>query len=561
MPYILYRSNGTKLATIEDGTLNKSSTDLTFVGKNYAGYGEVLNQNLVKLLENFANSTQPATPMVGQLWYDSANKKLTVYDGTRFRLIQNFDVGSTQPRGTSKGDLWFNEYDQRLYVYNGTRFVMVGPQSSEFTGIQIEASLANSDSNVEKYVLKAKIEDDLKKEVVAVFARDQFIPNVADNLTFENFTSIKQGITLQGANSTTGDSTDAGYYFWGTAASAIGFVDFRDNTKTYHRAEDYLLKVQFDNAINFGLNIPNDEGLVAGSPLGMIKIHADNAAEEGKITVLNGNKLNISLRIDGTVTNVVSIINRQIIPNIATGGVSLGITGSRFSYGYINTLTVTSSVTANTIVGQTSMTAPTISAASLISSPAILATNITATTVTATINGNINGNTTGIHYGNLESSSISATGGLVTNVGTIKGDWSLVAGSRLRATYSADIAERYHADKQYDYGTVLVIGGENEVTTTVKYADVKVAGIVSKDPAYMMNDAAGSDETHPYIALKGRVPCKVVGRVRKGDLLTTSNYEGYAAAVMDIYTINSAAIIGKALGENSEGFGLVEVMV
>lgn len=561
MPYILYRSNGTKLATIEDGSLNKTSTDLTFVGKNYAGYGEVLNQNLVKLLENFANSSQPSTPMVGQLWYDTANRKLTVYDGSRFRLIQNYDLGTTQPRNNNKGDLWFNEFDQKLYIYNGVKFVMIGPETTELIGVQIEATLANSDSNIEKFVLKAKIEDDLKKEVIAVFSRDQFLPNVADNLTFENFPAVKQGITLQGANPTTGDSTDSGYYFWGTAASAIGFVDFRDNTKVYHRAEDYLLKIQFDNAINFGLNIPNDEGFVAGSPLPMIKIHADNAAEEGKISVVNGNKLNISLRIDGTLTNVVSIINRQIIPNIATGGVSLGITGSRFSYGYINTLTVTSSVTAETLVASSQIVGAVITATSLISSPAIATTNFTATTVTANnINGTITGNTNGTHFGNIVTSNIVATGDLIGSVGTIKGDWSLVPGSKLRATY-ADIAERYHADQYYEYGTVLVIGGSAEVTTTQKYADIRVAGIVSHQPAYTMNDNAGTDETHPYIALKGRIPCKVLGPVKKGDLLTTSNHAGYAVSVRDVYTINSAAIIGKALEEHSEGFGIIEVMV
>ena len=555
MPYILYRSNGTRLATIEDGTLNKTATDLTFVGKNYAGYGEVLNQNIVKLLENFANASQPSTPMVGQLWYDSVNKKLTVYDGSRFRLIQNFDLGTTQPRGTSKGDLWFNENDQKLYLYNGQRYVMIGPETSEFSGIQIEATLANSDSNIEKYVLKAKIEDDLKKEVVAVFSRDQFIPNVADNLNFENFQTIKQGITLQGANKTTGDSTDAGYYLWGTAASALGFVDFRDNVKTYHRAEDYLLKVQFDNAINNGLNIPNDEGIVAGSPLPMIKIHADNAAEEGKITVLNGNKLNVSLRIDGTVTNVVSIINRQIIPNIANGGISLGVTGSRFAFGFINTLTVTSGIVAGSVsAGTINVTSADVTN---FASSAIVSNVITATVVNSSLVGNVTGNTAGTHTGNVETSNIIAVGGTISSLGTIRGDWSLSGGSKLRATY-ADLAERYHADAVYESGTVLVIGGEKEVTTTAVYANTRVAGVVSKNPAYMMNDAAGTDETHPYIALKGRVPCKVIGPIKKGDLLVTSAHPGYACVGQ---SVSESAVIGKALEDKSEGFGVIEVMV
>ena len=101
-------------------------------------------------------------------------------------------------------------------------------------------------------------------------------------------------------------------------------------------------------------------------------------------------------------------------------------------------------------------------------------------------------------------------------------------------------------------------GGEKEVTTTDKFADTRVAGIVSKNPAYMMNSGAGTDETHPYIALKGRVPCKVVGTINKGDLLVTSTYPGYAAATT--YP-DSGTVIGKALGTQSEGFGVIEVLV
>jgi hypothetical protein len=94
----------------------------------------------------------------------------------------------------------------------------------------------------------------------------------------------------------------------------------------------------------------------------------------------------------------------------------------------------------------------------------------------------------------------------------------------------ADLAERYEADAVYDEGTVVVIGGEKEITVTSTFADTRVAGIVSKNPAYMMNSEAGTDETHPFIALKGRVPCKVLGPITKGDLLVTSGTLGHAQA-------------------------------
>jgi hypothetical protein len=560
MPYILYRSNGTKLATIADGSLDKTTTDLTFVGKNYAGYGEILNQNIVKLLENFAGASQPALPMTGQLWYDTSSKNLNVYDGSRFRKVQQFDLGTTQPRNVSKGDLWFDEYTQKLYVYNGTRYVMIGPSTSEFTGVQIEASLVNTDSNIEKIVLKAKIEDDLKKEIVAVFSRDQFIPNVSDNLHFENFTAIKQGVTIQGANSTNGDSTDSGYYFWGTAANALGFMDFRDNSKTYHPAQDYVLKVDFDNAINYGLSIPNDDGVKLGSPLEILQIHADNAAQEGLISVINGNKLTVELNIANQLVNIFSIINRQIVPNIDQGGISLGVDGSRFAQGYINTLTVTHGISAESIEASVLIHAPAINSTNL-KSTNILATLITATTFSGSFSGEVLGPTNGTHTGPVVTSSITALGDQITSVGNIKGDWSLTTGSKLRATY-ADLAERYHADAEYDVGTVLVVGGEFEVTTTDQRGDVRIAGIVSENPAYMMNDAAGPDSTHPYIALKGRVPCKVVGLIKKGDLLVTAQTPGFGTAFND--QIDSPnAVFGVALGDylGGSGHGIIEVKV
>jgi hypothetical protein len=126
------------------------------------------------------------------------------------------------------------------------------------------------------------------------------------------------------------------------------------------------------------------------------------------------------------------------------------------------------------------------------------------------------------------------------------------------SAYYADLAERYEADAEYEPGTVLIIGGEKEVTVTTQYADTKVIGIVSKNPAYLMNKDAGSNKTHPAIALKGRVPCKVVGSVSRGDLLVTSIHAGYAAV-----SNNSefGSIIGKALGSQSEGFGVIEVLV
>jgi hypothetical protein len=146
------------------------------------------------------------------------------------------------------------------------------------------------------------------------------------------------------------------------------------------------------------------------------------------------------------------------------------------------------------------------------------------------------------------------------NTGTISYDVSTqVLNATATSARYADLAERYAADTAYDVGTVVVIGGTAEVTVTNQHADTRVAGVVSTNPAYMMNSDAGNDQSHPYIALKGRVPCKVQGRISKGDMLVTSQVYGHACAWAP--GDNHNAVIGKALGENSEGFGVIEIKI
>jgi hypothetical protein len=133
------------------------------------------------------------------------------------------------------------------------------------------------------------------------------------------------------------------------------------------------------------------------------------------------------------------------------------------------------------------------------------------------------------------------------------------------ATYAkyADLAERYAADATYEEGTVMSFGGEAEVTSAVGYGSTKIAGVVSTKPAFAMNDAAGNSETHPFIALQGRVPCKVVGTVSKGDILVASEISG-TATVWTESTVDPrmTAYVGIAIEDkNTDGAGYVEVKV
>jgi hypothetical protein len=134
----------------------------------------------------------------------------------------------------------------------------------------------------------------------------------------------------------------------------------------------------------------------------------------------------------------------------------------------------------------------------------------------------------------------------------------VMTGTATQARY-ADLAERYYADKEYKPGTVVVFGGDKEITQSSKYMDRRVAGVVSTNPAHLMNSEAGNDQTHPPVALQGRVPCRVVGKIQKGDLLVTSSIPGVAIAAEDP---KIGTVVGKALENyNNDHIGVIEVVV
>lgn len=126
----------------------------------------------------------------------------------------------------------------------------------------------------------------------------------------------------------------------------------------------------------------------------------------------------------------------------------------------------------------------------------------------------------------------------------------------------ADLAERYASDQAYEPGTVVRLGGSHEITQTLQQGDIDVFGIVSTAPGFEMNAAAGTDETHPFVALAGRVPCKVTGKIAKGERLVTSVYPGTARRADPAEYDDYRKIIGRALEtKDTEEAGIIEVVV
>lgn len=407
MPYILYRSNGTTLATVPDASLD-STTSLQFVGRNYSGYGQIVNENFVKLLENFAKNTPPVNSIVGQLWYDTTLGRINVnYDGSNFKSLANIYIADeTRPpsiASTQEGDFWWDTTTGQLKAKHGSSYIIVGPPNASNNKSQMVPTEELSQEN--QLISTPFIKTLIGSIPIATFSDTEFTP-VAGSTLYGNFPKVYKGITLTGADAT-GSTQNTRYYFWGTSADSL-----KSNTST-------------TATIAMTVSVGKDES--SATPYYMTFVSTSSG-------------------------------NRQIM---TSGNI------------YYN--------------------------------PSSNVLNVTATS----------------------------------------------------ARY-ADLAERYEADAVYDEGTVLVLGGEKEVTVTSTFADTRVAGIVSKNPAYMMNSEAGTDETHPYIALKGRVPCKVQGYINKGDLIVTSSTPGYGIAANNVF---GGAIIGKALGTQSEGFGVIEVLV
>ena len=225
MAYIITKTNGTQLAVIDDGSIDIDATDLSLLGKNYAGYGQAVNQNFVKLLENFANTTAPLNPTTGQIWYDTATKKVKFYNGTEFKGLPALQSSSYQPNDLLAGDLWFDDSEGKLYYYDGSVFNLIGPQFTGQTAINtvLPAMLEDTDG-FKHYVLKHQIQsysDESIITTVAITSADEFEIAPGD---VPGYTKIKQGITLYGSDATTGVSANATTndpIIWGTAADSL----------------------------------------------------------------------------------------------------------------------------------------------------------------------------------------------------------------------------------------------------------------------------------------------------------------------------------------------------
>ena len=267
MAYQVNKTDGTIVATVADGQIDTLSTDLTLIGKNYSGFGEALNENFIKLLENFSSTTQPTNPIKGQVWFDGTENKLKVYSGTAFVPVSSATISNTQPATLGVGDLWFNDTDKQLYFFDGANTILLGPDYSELqglSGIRVNSIL---DSLNQTRVITSLYNNGI---LLGIFSKDSFTPKNA----IEGFTgSIEPGFN---------QGTLSGMKFNVTATNSekLGAVD----ATTYARRDT-------SNQFAGQIRINSDLGIVFG------------AGDQGNITVdTNGNVFFSNTASDKAIT-------------------------------------------------------------------------------------------------------------------------------------------------------------------------------------------------------------------------------------------------------------------
>jgi hypothetical protein len=173
MAYQINKTDGTIVSTVADGQVDSNSTDLTLIGKNYSGFGEILNENFIKLLENFSSVSAPTRPIRGQIWFDSTESKVKVYNGTQFVPVSSATISNTRPGTLGVGDLWYNEVEKQLYFFDGTDPILLAPLYSAnqgVSGLQIRSIL---DTLNQTRVITLLYNNGI---LLGIFAKDSFTP-------------------------------------------------------------------------------------------------------------------------------------------------------------------------------------------------------------------------------------------------------------------------------------------------------------------------------------------------------------------------------------------------
>ena len=269
MAYTINKTDGSILATVADGQLDQFSTDITLIGKNYSGFGEAFNENLVKMLENFSNSSAPLNPIRGQIWFDTTELKLKVYNGLGFVPVSSAIIATSQPLNLGVGDLWFDDTNKQLYFYDGSNTILLGPSfsaSQGLSGLKVENILDTlNQTRVVTYLYNNGI-------LLGIFSKDAFTPKLA--------ISGFSGSIIPGFNA--GTLPGIKFNVTATNSDALGGL----SSSTYVRNDT-------SNIINGQLILASNLGLIVGD------------ASQAQLLVNNGDVLLANIASDKDVNFLV----------------------------------------------------------------------------------------------------------------------------------------------------------------------------------------------------------------------------------------------------------------
>ena len=252
MAYKLNKTDGTLLVDLIDGTIDVNSTSLTLVGRNYTGYGEAFNENFIKLLENFSNANSPINPIKGQLWWDTTEARLKVYEGSVFKAVGGPFVQKDQPAMVA-GDLWMDNVNNQLYFYDGTDLVLAGPiykAGQGETGFRIESVLDTQDRSRTLASLYLGNGTDGTTSRAAVISNVEFTPAVGYGITGITG-NIKKGINIIDKDN---------FIYEGTADAAKSLIK-ADGTKV---GADNFVSSTTNNVVTGSLAVSNSSGITIG---------------------------------------------------------------------------------------------------------------------------------------------------------------------------------------------------------------------------------------------------------------------------------------------------------
>jgi hypothetical protein len=596
MAYQVNRFNGTFLVSVSDGTID-SSTDLRFLGKNYAGYGQVQNENFLHLLENFSGSTPPPRPVSGQLWFDTVDRKIKVYDGIRFRIVGSSVPSASPPSGLSEGEFWFDNQAQQLYCWTGAEFALIGPENPTALGETSVTSQVVKDENGTNHTI-AKIRSG--GQTIAVISRDTFNLNLSllsGSSDLAGFGRIKKGITLVDTDNDNGvTSFSSGTTIWGTSQTAKNLIDDQGNLFPVSRLVRTDLPI-FSSTVTF--NNGYSLGAVADPKLTVTV--SDNTKPE--FISQTGSAFGFRIREGGQIRNVLDIGTTGIQPSV-NNVYTLGSENARWFQLYAENI---SGNLVGNVVGNTTGTHR---GNILASDNSVIVNTANKTIVAESFEGRFIGDLTGnannadnatrlngilpnlaplpntvavrTPAGDLQANTFLGTATLSNRLRidnsaddssdplyktakTNKAPLSIAArdssgnlsanifNGTATAVQGADLAERYLADREYDIGTVVAVGGSAEVRAAM--AGERAIGVVSENPGLKMNSDL---ENGVYIALKGRVPIKVVGKINKGDRLVSTN-EGIAT-VAEFHQFSDVFAIALESSDNTD-ISIVESII